>query len=508
MAASLNDWLTENPRAVLRAVEAELCRRSLSEFLRRGWHTLEPSTPLEWNWHLDAIAFHVQAVLEDWMLRQQDPDALQRIQNLLINIPPGTAKSRVISVFTPAWMWTRWPAWKSIFLSANPRVANRDSMYCRDVILSDWYQQTFRPTWRLKHDSNNKTVYHNTEGGFRQALGWFAKITGDRADALMVDDPHDASEVESEVIRLAVLQRWDDAIFNRVNDVRSSVRIGVMQRLHEGDWSGHVLLSKAWEHLCLPQEFEVERACQTVLGWRDPRTEEGELLFPLRFPREFLEQEKHPTRLGSYGYAGQHQQRPAPRAGGMIQRGWLKIVDAAPTGGPIVRYWDKAGTEGGTGARSAGVKMTRGADGKFYVLDVVKGRWSSGGREQAIKQTAELDGRTVHVWVEQEPGSGGKESAENTVRNLAGWIARAESVTGDKVTRAGPLAAQAEADNVRLVRGEWNAEYIDELALFPNGKLKDQVDASSGAFNKLALKGVSSPSVVGGKRASTGFIVR
>lgn len=366
------------------------------------------------------------------------------------------------------------------------------------MIESDWYQDWFRPTWKLADDQNAKGLYRNTLGGFRQAMGFQSRIVGDRADALFVDDPHDAAEVESDLIRQGVLDRWDSAIANRLNDLRSSVRIGIMQRLHEADWSGHVLGSKVWEHLCIPQEFEPDRSRTTAIGWRDPRTEEGELLFPQRFTPAILKQER--ARLGAYGYAGQHQQRPAPREGGMIQRGWLKIVEAAPTGGPIVRYWDKAGTEGGAGARSAGVKMTRGADGKFYVLDVVKGRWSSGGREQTIRQTAELDGRGTHVWTEQEPGSGGKESAENTIRNLAGWVARAEPVSGDKVTRARPFAAQAEADNVRIVKGEWNAEFIEELSLFPNGKLKDQVDATSGAFNKLAAMGGGGPAKVGGKR--------
>jgi predicted phage terminase large subunit-like protein len=121
----------------------------------------------------------------------------------------------------------------------------------------------------------------------------------------------------------------------------------------------------------------------------------------------------------------------------------------------------------------------------YYVLDVVKGQWSSLQRKQVMHQVAELDGHAVTIWTEQEPGSGGKESAQNTIRDLAGWNIRKERVTGDKVTRAQPYAAQVEAKNVRLLRGEWNESYLAELHGFPTGKLKDQVDASSGAFNKL-----------------------
>lgn len=475
--------LASSPWEVRRAVNEELGRRSLAEFIRLGWHVLEPTTPLVWNWHIGAVADHIQATLEDWMTRQDNPDSPARIQNLLINIPPGTAKSRIVSVFTPAWMWLRWPSWRCICLSSNPRVALRDSVYCRDLIESRWYRGTFRPSWTLAPDQNAKGLYRNTVGGCRQAMGFGSRITGDRADCLIVDDPHDAEEVNSDVARLSVLERWDAAIANRVNDLRTSVRIGVMQRLHEADWSGHILDRGGWEHVCLPQEYEPDRAVETAIGWSDPRTEPGELLFPARFPPDVLKDEKA---KGIYFYAGQHQQRPAPAGGGMFPRDAFAVVEAAPTDAERLRYWDKAGTEGGTGAQSAGVKMARDRDGVFYVEHVIAGRWSALERERVIRQTAETDGREVAVWTEQEPGSGGKESAEATVRNLAGFDAHAERVTGDKVSRARPFAAQCEARNVRLVRGEWNAVYLDQLAIFPNGRLKDMVDASSGAFNRLA----------------------
>jgi predicted phage terminase large subunit-like protein len=179
------------------------------------------------------------------------------------------------------------------------------------------------------------------------------------------------------------------------------------------------------------------------------------------------------------------------------------VVDAAPVNMPSVRYWDKAGTDGG-GAYTAGVLMTRHTSGVCYVVDVVRGQWSAGEREKVIKQTAEADGKSVAVWVEQEPGSGGKESAQNTILNLMGWNVHAEPVTGDKVTRARPFSAQAEAGNVRIVRDSpsrrWNAAFLDELGVFPVGKYKDQVDAASGAFNKLALVPRPGASAVAGHR--------
>jgi predicted phage terminase large subunit-like protein len=135
--------------------------------------------------------------------------------------------------------------------------------------------------------------------------------------------------------------------------------------------------------------------------------------------------------------------------------------------------------------------MARMKDGTFTVVDVRRGQWSALDRERVIKQTAEIDQkkyRVVKIFVEQEPGSGGKESAESTIRNLAGFSIEADKVTGAKEVRADPFAAQWQAGNVKLVSADWNRNYLDEHEHFPVGKYKDQVDASSGAFNKLASK--------------------
>lgn len=179
-----------------------------------------------------------------------------------------------------------------------------------------------------------------------------------------------------------------------------------------------------------------------------------------------------------------------PMAGLVFNRAHFEIVDAVPADLVVVRYWDKAGTdesENPGAAFSAGVKMGYSRSTKmYYVLDVIRGQWSALKRKQVMKQAAELDGRAVAIWTEQEPGSGGKESAQATVTDLAGWNVRKEPVTGDKITRAQPLAAQVQAGNVKLLRGAWNEAFLVELHGFPSAKLKDQVDAAAGAFNKLS----------------------
>jgi predicted phage terminase large subunit-like protein len=179
-----------------------------------------------------------------------------------------------------------------------------------------------------------------------------------------------------------------------------------------------------------------------------------------------------------------------PTAGKVFNRAWFKTLHKAlPTDVEAwVRYWDKAGTQDG-GKYTAGVLMGRRPGGRWLIADVVRGQWSSLNRETTIQQVAVADraaSRTVEIWVEQEPGSGGKESAEATVRNLAGFTIRSERVTGDKLTRASPLSAQAEAGNVELLQAPWTEAFLSEAQNFTGvSGVMDQIDAASGAFNKL-----------------------
>src|SRR5690606_38410943 len=145
----------------------EKARRSLAHFFRQAWHVLNPGTRLLWSWHLDAICLHVQRVVEDWAKARTalnlGEDFEQLIQNLLVNVPPRTAKSLIISVMAPAWAWLHWPDLTLLCLSSNPDVAKRDSEFCRTVIESEWYQRSFEPNWRTTNDA--ETFITNSAGG-------------------------------------------------------------------------------------------------------------------------------------------------------------------------------------------------------------------------------------------------------------------------------------------------------------------------------------------------------
>jgi len=510
---------------------------TLAEFVRQSWQVLEPTTQLDWNWHVDAICLHVQETLLDWLKHKQDPSHEQRIRNLLINVPPGSLKSRIVSVCTPAWFWLYDPSWRAIFLSANPRVALRDSVFCRDLIESDWYQNTFKPWWKLRADNNAKSSFWNSAGGFRNAGGMDSRITGDRGDALFVDDPHDADEVKSEVKREHVKERWDSAISNRVNDLRSSVRIGIMQRLDELDWAAHVK-QQGWAVLCIRQEFEPGLE-PTPIGWEDPRTLPGELMMPSRFTAEILGAEKR--RLTASGYAAQHQQNPSPSGGGMFKiRNWRLALNLPPIMRTILSVdaaFKCSKTSDyvviGSIAQTEPVRTTVklgpvGSDGKptikkipeyqYWIPELWRGK---AGITDTEAQLQSMIGKypQAHTKLIEDKANG--PAIIERMRGVFSGIEPYQPGSNSKESRASAMAPVQERGDILLpcneqVRaylkerrmdsitiGEWwdlhppehesNAEhvpapqwvkvFIDELAAFPTGAHDDQVDMLSQGVN-------------------------
>ena len=180
--------------------------------------------------------------------------------------------------------------------------------------------------------------------------------------------------------------------------------------------------------------------------------------------------------------------------GRMFDRSWFNYVDAPPRQEDIIstiRYWDLAGTEPKKKNMdpdwTVGVKMSLTKSNQYYIESVVRLRKEPHGVEATVRQTADMDGKKVLICMEQEPGSSGKNTISHYRRNiLPEFVFTGDRPTGSKIERAAPFSSQAEAGNVFIVRAHWNEKYIDELELFPDGKYKDQVDGTSGAFGKLA----------------------
>ncbi|MFB9952041.1 phage terminase large subunit [Rhizobium puerariae] len=471
------------------AQDAEAIRArcaTLEGFIKEFWSVLEPKRELKFGWALRAMCRHLEAVTEG------------RIQFLLMTVPPGMMKS-LLMVFWTAWEWGACgrPDMQVLATSYSQPNVLRDNLKLRRLVESEKFQ--FLWPLKLRDDQNAKGKFENTGNGFSEARP-FSSMTGGRGDRVKVDDPHSTETAESDAERQTTIRIFREGISDRLNDVTTSAIVIIMQRLHTQDVAGVALdLDIGFVHLSLPMEFEVERVspngrrtggpCRTYVNgdlfFEDPRTQDGELLFPERFPRDEVERLKKSK--GSYAWAGQYQQRPAPRDGGMFKREWFsdRFVDEAQRGTVWVRHWDLAASTRNTSARTAGVKMGKQPDGSFVIGHIAKTRSEGHAVRQLIQMTAEIDGTGVRISLPQDPGQAGKVQAQDYIKQLAGFTVSAQPESGDKVTRAEPFASQCEGGNVYIVRGSWNEDYIDELCLFPGSSIKDQVDASSGAFGRL-----------------------
>lgn len=474
----------------LEELDLELAWRSLYEFVVFMWSTIERAE-FHPGWHLRAICAHLEAV------------SVGSIRRLGINIPPRNMKSLSVDVFWPAWVWLREPGHQFLFSTYAEGLALRDAVRCRRVMQSPRYRALLaygertrgaRP-WVFTGDQNQKVRFDNDAGGYRLSTSVGGSNTGEGGRTIVVDDPHNVMEVESARQREDTIRWWDEAMSTRLSDPRRGAYVLMGQRTHDEDLFGHVRAGDAageWTWLVLPARYEAgegaARGERVLPGWEDPRTEPGDPLWPERYgERELGELERAMT---PYAVAAQLQQRPAPREGGMFRPDRLLELDAVDARDALyaVRYWDKSSNTRDGSAQTAGVLMARLRSGMYAVLDVRAGNWDPAEREAQIRRAAEDDGTAVDIYVEQEPGSGGKDSAWGTVRALAGWVARADRPVGDKATRAEPYAAQANVGNVAVLRRGWTRAYAAQLRSFPRG-LKDMVDASSGAFAKLARRG-------------------
>jgi len=458
----------------------ELGSRNLKDFVSLCWSSVEGNRLFIPGWHIDAICDHLEAV------------ELSEIKQLMILMPPRHMKSLTVSVFFPGFVWLHNSDVQFLFSSYSMTLSERDSVSCRTVMTSQNYlllKEWCKQNWVLKGDQNTKRRFENSSGGYRIATSVDGALTGDGGDILIVDDPHNIMEAESEAVRKNSLKWWDESMSTRLNNPKTGRRVVICQRSHENDLVGHILEKEKgnWTILCLPARYEKENrsfSSSPSIQFKDPRTREGEPLWKDMYgEKELLELEK---KMGPYASAAQLQQRPVPREGGMFKIDCFQIVSDFDTSqiARVVRYWDKAGTAGG-GAYSVGTKMAKLKNGRAIVLDVVRGQWSPEIRERRIRQCCEMDGRNCYCYIEQEPGSSGKETVKDSITKLAGFKVYADRVSGSKEVRAEPYACQVNVGNVQLLFGTWNQDFLDEHGLFPNSKYKDQVDASAGAFSKL-----------------------
>lgn len=421
-------------------------------------------------------------------------DALQRvadgeIERLMVFEPPRHGKSELVSRLFPAYYLHRYPGRFFGLCSYAAELAYTFSRNARD---------NFRHAGgALKDDAAAVKQWETGKGGGLWAAGVGGPITGKGFHLGSIDDPlKNAEDAQSETIRRKQWDWYQSTFLTR--EEPGAAQILTLTRWHEDDLAGRVIeqarqTGEVWHVLVLEAVKTAEPpdlpAHFVVLG--DDARAEGEALCPARYDEAKLARIRQ--RIGPYYWGALYQQKPTPKEGTTFKVEKLRYVDAdeVPPLTAVCRGWDLGATEGG-GDHTAGVKVGRGADGLFYVLDVVRGQWESAGRNRKKRETAEQDGKAVTVHLPQDPGQAGKDQAKMLTQLLAGFPVKVEPVTGSKEVRAEPLAAQVNAGspdepgNVRLVRGHWNAAFVEELRAFPHGPDDDQVDAAADAFDEVA----------------------
>ena len=470
----------------------EEAERNLSEFTRQAWDIIEPGIPYLHNWHIDAMSEYLMACKKG------------QITRLLINMPPRYMKSIEVTVMFPAWVWIDEPTKRFINLSYSQTLSTNHSVARRNIIQSPWYQS--RWPLKLSDDQNLKTRYQNEHKGFMFATSIGGMLTGDGGDYIIVDDPHNPQQAESDAERQTALNFFKMTLPTRLNDKRKGVMIVVMQRLHENDISGYVLEQGGWEHLNLQGIAEGRQKIIFPISKREIIREDGDLLWPEREGPKEIEQVKKD--LGSYAFSGQYQQRPSPAEGGMFKRHWwrywkpkglslppvtmrlengetinIEAVDLPDKFDRQLQSWDMTFKDtDGSDYVCGGVWQSYGAD--IFAVDAIHERMDFIDTIKAFEAMCKKWPKATTKLVEDKANG---PAVIAMLRHKIGGIIAVEP-EGSKQARAFAVTPLCESGNVYLPHpyvAPWTNELIEECAGFPNAAHDDYVDMVSQALKRF-----------------------
>ena len=479
-------------------------RESLYEFVRDMWSVLEPETPLVDGWAMHAICVHLEAV------------ANGEINRLLINVPPGFSKSLLCNVFFPAWLWgpASRPHLRMLKFSYAASLTERDNAKLRDLMQSQEYKQLYGDVFDLRKVGETKITNSKTGSALATSVGGVG--TGERGDLVVLDDPHSVKESESDAVRGETVRWFREALSNRLNDMERSAIVVIMQRVHEADVSGTILSEGlGYTHLMIPMEYDPGRHCSTSIGWTDPRTEDREPAWPERFPPQVIADLQ--SALGPYAYAGQYQQSPAPRGGGIFQRDWWQLWadDAYPPLEFVLVSADTAYTEKESNDPSActvwGLWRENGAPRIVLIYAWRKFLQMHGKYEprRAGETTPEFEARTKPFWGLVEwlawtcrrykadkliiEGKASGLTAVQEIQRLHGteqWNVQVVQPHGDKVSRAHAVQPVFSQLLVYAPDRDWADMVMDEMQSFPRGRYKDLTDSATQAMKFMRDAGL------------------
>lgn len=452
-------------------LKREQAQRSLHEFMRQAWPVVEPSVDFVDNWHIEHICNKLEAVSRG------------EVRRLLINIPPRHCKSLLVSVIYPVWDWIQNPSRKFLFASYAQSLSTRDAVKSRRLLQSPWFRDNWGHLFDMAGDQNVKSRYENTRLGYRLSTSVGGGLTGEGGDTIIIDDPLNAIDQHSETKRIGCIEWWDQAMSTRLNDPKTGAYIVIMQRLHEDDLAGHILKSGIeWDHICIPAEYEPDHP---YVYDGDPRSAEGDLLWPERIGRDQLEELK--SKMTKLIAAGQLQQRPAPAGGGLFKRDHMRFykqdeecfyvdsnrVAKSETWRFITADLALTQKENSDYTVIAHWAVTNETD--LILTKVERMREEAPTVEKRLKQLAESG---IYKYVGIEKAHYGMAVCQNLKRE--GCNIKELKADRDKVSRS--IQAQIMLENGKIYfpyDGLGVDILIEEMLQFPTGKHDDAVDAVS-----------------------------
>lgn len=473
-------------------------RGGLIAFVRHFWAVLEPQTPLVEGWPLEAICRHLEAITFGDFEKNR----------LLINVPPGFMKSLLAAVFWPAWEWAAMDMshLRYVTFSYSASLTERDNGRFRDLLMAPEFKELWGDRFNLR--KVGETLVSNDKTGWKLATSVGGVGTGQRGNRVIFDDPHNVKEAESDKVRGETVRWFEEGMENRLNDLKADAIVVIMQRVHEMDVSGAILNAGDYVHLCIPMEYEVGRGCETEIGWSDPRKREGELAWAERF----AETEILPFKRRAYMWAGQYQQRPEPRGGGIFKRDWWQIWDDKAAEGygiskrrfPPLSYvigvLDTAYTEKEENDPCAMTVLGIWHDRNDYPQVMLMSAWEDWlefnplvEKTQAACERFKVDRLLIEA---KASGISVAQELQRRYRESPWGVQLVDPGRGDKVARAYAVTHAFE-DGMVWVPGfedgtypPWAARVVDQMATFPKSFHKDLTDTVTMGLKYLRESGL------------------
>lgn len=459
------------------AEDYALSEASLSHFIRAAWDVLEPGKAYLHNWHIDAIAEHLEAVHAG------------DIQRLIINMPPRYMKSIAVTVCFPVWLWLRSPEARILAASYSSSLSIKHNVDRRRLIQSPWFQTAWSDRFQIDSDNNQKSEFTNNYRGHMIATSVGGGVTGKGGSHLITDDPTNPLMAASDVERQTANDWYDQTFSTRLDDQKTGAQIVVMQRLHEKDLTGHLIEQGNWEHLSLPMIATKKTFIQLPISGEIIKREEGDLLHPERDGPEEVEQKKR--QLGSAGFQSQMQQDPQPQAGGFFKRQWWKFYSELPKQRKRRCFFIDCAEEPGVTNDYTVIAVWDETDSGFYVVSVWRNKVAFPQLERAVKLlNAQYEPDAIYI----EKKSAGTQLIQNLRATTTLPVLKYDPKGRSKAVRASGAQPTVEAGNVNLPSSaDWVEIFISEHEKFPTGENDDQVDTTSMAVEILKMKPQAQP---------------